>query len=193
MPETETILALAREHSMPLYVAAGTYLNGMARWRGGERTPGVADMRQGWTLLHDHDCYLCEPFWGMQIALADAEGGQVEAGLELLSGLIASGEQTGQHWLDAELYRVQGELLLSRDAPDVSAAEEAFNTGLEIARSQQTKTFELRDALGLARLYIGNGRAEAVPGLLAPLLTDFDSAWHLPEMRVAKRLMIQAH
>lgn len=193
MPETETILALAREHSMPLYVAAGTYLNGMARWRGGERTPGLADMRQGWTLLHDHDCYLCEPFWGMQIALADAEGGQVEAGLEILSGLIASGEQTGQHWLDAELYRVQGELLLSRDAPDVSAAEEAFNTGLEIARSQQTRTFELRDALGLARLYIGNGRAEAVPGLLAPLLADFDSARHLPEMRAAKRLMMQAH
>lgn len=65
LQQTETILALglARDHTMPLYVAAGTYLNGLAKWRAGDRTAGLTEMRRGWTLLHENDCYLCEPFW----------------------------------------------------------------------------------------------------------------------------------
>ena len=139
---------------MPLYMAAGTHLNGLAKWRAGDRTGGLAEMQRGWALLHENDCYLCEPFWGMQVAVANAEAGQLDTGLEILGELIGWAEQTGQHWLDAELHRVRGELLLRRDPPNVSAAEDAFNRALEIARSQQTKTFELRGALGLARLYI---------------------------------------
>ena len=156
LQETETILALglAREHTMPLYVAAGTYLNGLAMWRAGNRVDGLAEMRRGWTLLHENDCYLCEPFWGMQVAVANAEAGQLETGLEILRELIDWTEQSGQHWLDSELHRVRGELWLRDDPPNVSAAEDAFNRALEIARSQHTKTFELRCALGLARLYI---------------------------------------
>ena len=189
LQQTETILGLAREHTMPLYVAAGTYLNGLAKWHADERMGGLAEMRQGWTLLHENDCYLCEPFWGMQVAVANAEAGQLETGLEILRELIVWAEQTGQHWLDAELHRVLGELLLRRRPSDVSTAEDAFYRALEIARSQQTKTFELRGALGLARLYITSGRAEAVSKVLAPVLVDFDRGQDLPEIEEAGRLL----
>ena len=193
LQQTETILALAREHTMPLYVAAGTYLNGLAKWRAGDRMGGLAEMRRGWTLLHENDCYLCEPFWGMQVAVANAEAGQLETGLEILRELIGWTEQTGQHWLDAELHRVRGELLLRSDPPNVSTAEDAFNRALEIARSQQTKTFELRGALGLARLYITNGRAAAVSEVLAPVLVDFDTGQDLPEIEEAEKLLKHGH
>jgi tetratricopeptide (TPR) repeat protein len=189
LQQTETILALAREHTMPLYVAAGTHLNGLARWRTGDRMGGLAEMRRGWELLHENDCYLCEPFWGMQVAEASAETGQLESGLEILRELIVWAKQTGQHWLDAELHRVRGELLLRRDPSNVSAAEDAFNRALEIARSQQTKTFELRGALGLARLYITDDRAAAVPEVLAPVLVDFDMGQDLPEIEEAEELL----
>jgi class 3 adenylate cyclase/tetratricopeptide (TPR) repeat protein len=189
LQQTETILALAREHTMPLYVAAGTHLNGLARWRTGDRMGGLAEMRRGWELLHENDCYLCEPFWGMQVAEASAETGQLETGLEMLRALIVWAKQTGQHWLDAELHRVRGELLLRRDPSNVSAAEDAFNRALEISRSQQTKTFELRGALGLARLYITDDRAAAVPEVLAPVLVDFDTGQHLPEIEEAEELL----
>jgi hypothetical protein len=102
---------------MPLYVAAGSYLNGLARWRAGDRMGGLSEMQRGWTLLHENDCYLCEPFWGMQVAAANAEAGQAKAGLEILRELISSTERSGQHWLDAELYRSQGELLSHLDPP----------------------------------------------------------------------------
>ena len=193
LQETETILALAlaREHTMPLYVAAGSYLNGLARWRAGDRMGGLSEMRWGWTLLHENDCYLCEPFWGMQIAVANAEAGHAETGLEILRGLIAWTKQSGQHWLDAELHRSQAELSLRLDPPNVSMAEDAYRTALEIARTQQTKTFELRSAVGLARLYRANGRAAAVPEVLAPVLVDFDMEQDLPEIEEAETLLRQ--
>ena len=195
LQQTETILALAlaREHTMPLYVAAGTYLNGLAKWRAGDRVGGLTEMRRGWTLLHENDCYLCEPFWGKQVALANAAAGQLDTGLEILRELIVWTEQSGQHWLDAELHRVQGELLLRRDPPNASEAEDAFNRALEIARSQQTKTFELRSALGLARLRINDGRAAAVSELLAPVLVDFDTGQDLPEIEQAEKLLRHRH
>jgi predicted ATPase len=150
-------------------------------------------MRRGWTLLHENDCYLCEPFWGMQVAAANAEAGQVETALDILRELIVWAEQSGQHWLDAELHRVHGELLLRCDPSNVSSAEDAFNTALEIARHQHTKTFELRGALGLARLYSTNGRAGAVPEVLAPALAGFDTAQDLPEIEEAGRLLKHKH
>jgi len=189
LQQTEAILTIARQHRMPLYVAAGTHLNGLARWHAGDGAGGLAEMRRGWTLLHENDCYLCEPFWGMQVAVADAEAGQLESGLEILKALIAWAEQTGQRWLDAELHRARGELLLRREPPDVSTAEDAFNMAVEIARSQQTKTFELRGALGLARLWITSGRAAAVSPMLAPVLADFDRGEKLPEIQVAEALL----
>ncbi|WP_342739155.1 adenylate/guanylate cyclase domain-containing protein [Bradyrhizobium sp. B117] len=195
LQQTETILALglARDHTMPLYVAAGTYLNGLAKWRAGERMAGLADMRHGWTLLHENDCYLCEPFWGMHVAVANAEVGEVETGLEILNELIARTAQSGQHWLDAELYRVRGTLLSRHDCSDEFSAEDDLKRALNIARHQQTKTFELRSALGLARLHKANGRAGAASEVLAPVLAEFEAERHLPEFVEAQELLAQEH
>jgi len=140
-------------------------------------------------LLHENDCYLCEPYWGMHVAVANAEAGQPETGLQILRGLIDWTEQSGQHWLDAELHRVQAELCLRRDPPDASGAEDAFNRALEIARNQQTRTFELRSALGLARLYNRNDRTATVSDLLGPILVDFDIGQDLPEIEEAATLL----
>jgi predicted ATPase len=174
---------------MPLYVAAGTYLNGLAKWRAGERVEGLTDMRRGWTLLHENDCYLCEPYWGMHVAVANAEAGQLETGLEILRELIDWTERSGQHWLDAELHRSRGELLSYLGPPGVSMAEDAFRRALEIARTQRTKTFELRSAVGLAHLYCANGRARAIPEVLATVLADFDTERDLPEIEEAETLL----
>ncbi|OCK62442.1 adenylate/guanylate cyclase domain-containing protein [Bradyrhizobium sp. LMTR 3] len=195
LQQTETILALAlaRDHTMPLYVAAGTYLTGLAKWRAGDREAGLAEMRRGWTLLHENDCYLCEPFWGMQVAVANAAAGQTDTGLEILRELIDVTERSGQHWLDAELYRVRGELLLRRDPTNLCGAESAFNQALEIARSQQTKAFELRSAIGLARLCINNGREAAGSEVVARALVDFETGQDLPEIEQAKELLEKIH
>jgi class 3 adenylate cyclase/tetratricopeptide (TPR) repeat protein len=193
LQQTETILALAlaRDHTMPLYVAAGTYLTGLAKWRAGDREAGLAEMRRGWTLLHENDCYLCEPFWGMQVAVANAAAGQTDTGLDILRELIATTERTGQHWLDAELHRVRGELLFRADPANIGEAEGAFRRALEIARGQETKAFELRSALGLAHLFIDSGREAAGSDVLTRALIDLDTGQDLREVEQAKKLFRQ--
>jgi class 3 adenylate cyclase/tetratricopeptide (TPR) repeat protein len=190
MEQSERILVLAREHALPLYVAAGTYLNGLANWCTGNRQAGLAGMRQGWVLLHENDCYLYEPFWGLHVAEAEAGMGQIERGLTTLSELIVWSKQTGQHWLDAELFRVRGELLRCIDPSDVAAAEDAFKQAVDVARSQQTKTFELRAALGLARLYVAQDRASAVIEILGPILSAFDKEERLLEIKEGETLLM---
>jgi len=127
----------------------------------------------------------------MHVAMATAEAGQLETGLDTLRKLIGWAEQTGQHWLDAELHRVRGDLLSRREPSNMSAAEDAFNKALKIARHQRTKTFELRGALGLARLYVRDDRVAAASEVLTPVLLDFDKEHDLPEIEQAQRLLGQ--
>ena len=127
----------------------------------------------------------------MQIAVANAAAGQTDTGLEIMRELIATTERTGQHWLDAELHRVRGELLLRRDPANVGEAEGAFKKALEIARGQQTKAFELRSALGLAHLFINSGRETAGSDVITRALIDLDPGQDLREIEQAKRLFGQ--
>jgi hypothetical protein len=73
--------------------------------------------------------------------------------------------------------------------PGISPAEEAFRKALEIAQVQQAKTFALRSAVGLARLYSTSGRAASISEVLAPILADFDTGQDLPEIGVAAALL----
>ena len=173
LQQTEAILAIAREHRMPLYVAAGTHLNGMAKWRAGDRSRWTSRNAPRLDIAHENDCYLCEPFWGMQVAVADAEAGQLENRAGNLEGVDRLGGANRPALARCRIASCRGELLLRREPPNVSSAEDAFNRALEIARSQQTKTFELRGALGLARLCVTNGRAGAVSRVLAPSARGF--------------------
>ena len=130
-----------------------------------------------------------EPFFGTLLAELEASTGQVEAGLATLDSELQLIERTEQHWSDAEVHRVRGELLFKRQPTDIDAAEQAFNKSLEIARMQQVKTFELRSALSLAKLYQTTGRELAVDGLLVPALIDFAEGPELPEVAEAKCLL----
>jgi predicted ATPase len=93
---------------------------------------------------------------------------------------LARGESQGTHWVDAELHRVHPQTLLDRgDATE--DAEARFARSLEIAREQETKFFELRTAMGLARLPQRQGRRDEARALLAPCVpypsTRNDSVW----------------
>jgi predicted ATPase len=115
-------------------------------------------MREGLALWNEMHYRLFAPLTVTLLAEREAEAGRVEVGLATLNAQLAAIEQTGQHWFDAEVHRVRGELLLKLQRPDVAAAESALMRSIEIARGQQTRTFELRAALSLAKLYKMTGR-----------------------------------
>ena len=168
----EALIDLARERGLPLWLARGTFYLGWARWCAGERE-GEVGMRRGFAQLRDMEVRLFEPLLGSALAEVEAEAGQVEVGLATLDAQLATIEQTGERWFEAEIYRLRGEFLLRRLQSDATPAESAFMRAIEIARSQQARTFELRAALSLAKLYHTMGRDHAARDLLAPSLVGF--------------------
>ena len=146
-------------------------------------------MREGLALWNEMHYRLFAPLTGTLLAEREAEAGRVEVGLATLDEQLAAIEQTGERWFDAEVHRVRGELLLKLRRPEVAAAESAFKRAIEIARSQQTRTFELRAALSFAKLYKATGRYQVANELLAPALVGFKAGPELPEVEEAQRLL----
>src|SRR5215471_13812790 len=187
-PHAEELLGVAGEHGLPMRLADGSFYHGWARWCAGDGD-GEAGMREGLALWNEMHYRLFAPLTCTLLAEREAEAGRVEVGLATLDVQLAAIEQTGQRWFDAEVHRVRGELLLKLRRPDVAAAEGAFMRAIEIARGQRTRTFELRAALSLAKLYKMSGRNQLASELLVAALVGFNAGPEVPEVEEAQRLL----
>jgi predicted ATPase len=97
--------------------------------------------------------------------------------------------QTGEHWTDSLLHRIRGEILLRREPVNVAAAEEAFQIAITIARQQTARSFELRAAMSLARLWRDQGRPQQARELLAPVYGWFTEGFDTRDLKEAKALL----
>ena len=104
----------------------------------------------------------------------------------------AGGGEDGQQWYVPELLRIKGEVLL-RQAGDQSAAaaEDCFVQAAELAREQGALSWELRVALGLARLFRGQGRSAEAMGVLQPVYDRFTEGFATADLQAAKGLLQQ--
>jgi predicted ATPase len=184
----ECAVGLARKHGLAFQVATATSLLGWARGSAGD-PDGEAGMLEGLALYREMGGRLLEPVLATSLAELQGKAGRVEAALATSDAAIATIEQTGERWFEAEAHRMHGELLLKRDPPDAAQAESAFLRAIEITRSQQTRSFELRSALSLAKLYHVTGRHQAARELLVPAVAGFAEGGALPEVAEANRLL----
>jgi predicted ATPase len=113
--------------------------------------------------------------------------GQIEEALTLLDDALQIAERTGERWLEAELYRHKGQLLLRQG--DSAAAEELYCSALRIAREQEAKMWELRAAVSRARLRFDQGRSAEARDLLAPVYSWFTEGFDTPDLKEAKALL----
>jgi hypothetical protein len=97
------------------------------------------------------------PFYQGLLAEIEAQGDAEGALIGIEEALALAGE-TGEHLSDAFLHRLHGEILLKRDPANTAPAEDALLTAIAIAQQQKARSFELRAALSLAKLYQSNGR-----------------------------------
>jgi predicted ATPase len=127
----------------------------------------------------------------VRILLAEAlrMGEQAEAALTVLTEALAYMETTHEQTFRAEAYRLQGELhqSLSRDYHE--EAEICFHQALAIARRQQAKSWELRAAMSLSRLWQQQGKREAARQLLAPICSWFTEGFDTADLQEAKALL----
>jgi class 3 adenylate cyclase/predicted ATPase len=185
----EAVVGLSREHGLPVLLAAGTVLHRWARWRAGDPGAGAAGIRESNTIFNETGFRLFQPLFTALIAEAEASERQIDAALAVLNDQLVETERSGQRWYDAELHRLVGELLLQHQPADAGEAEAAFMRAIELTRSQQTRTFELRAALSLAKLYRTTGRDQAAHELLVPALVGFSDGPEVPEVEEARRLL----
>jgi predicted ATPase len=104
---------------------------------------------------------------------------------------LAEVEETEIRDREAELNRLEGELLLASQVPDETRAEASFRKAIAIARAQQAKSWELRAATSLARLLARQGRREEARALLAPLYHWFIEGFDTADLIAAKSLLEQ--
>jgi class 3 adenylate cyclase len=186
----QSLVAMSREHGLAFYLARSTFLLGYARWRAGEEA-GETEMREGIGMMREQGITYKLPLFEACRAEAEAEMGRVESALAMLDDAFALSERTGQHCHDAELHRLRGDILLRADRPDFAAAEGAFTRSIEIARGQRTRSFELRAALALAKLYHATQRDDAAHSVLDPALNGFSPAQEFPEFDQAQALLAE--
>src|SRR5262249_27260928 len=114
--------------------------------------------------------------------------GETDAGLRRLDDALAEAERTEQRWYEAELYAIPAETLLKRDPADPAAAEQPLQTAIAIAQSQRARSFELRAALSLAKLYRAVTRGIDAHAMLAPAVEGFPPTQQFPELTEAQTL-----
>jgi predicted ATPase len=101
--------------------------------------------------------------------------------------------KTGEHWTDPLQHRIRGEILSKRDPANTGPTEEAFLTAIAIVQRQKARSFELRAALSLAKLYQSTNRAADAHVVLAPTLERFASTPEFPDVAEGKRRLIRTH
>jgi predicted ATPase len=153
----------------------------------------MAEMLSGISLSRDHEYRLGLSFYETLVAKAEAEAGEVDNALTRLNRAFAEVEQTGERWHEAEMYRIRGEILLKRDAADTALAEDAFQTAIAIARQQQAKSWELRAATSMARLWRDRGKRNQARNLLAPIYGWFTEGFETRDLKEAKALLNELH
>jgi predicted ATPase len=183
------IVTLATELGFPHWLASGAILRGWALMARGQEEEGLTQMRQGLTARRATGAELNVPYYLTLLAEGYGILKQVEAGLNALNEGVKVIERTGQRWYEAELYRLKGELLLQQSLDNAAEAEFGFHQAITIAQSQQAKSWELRTATSLARLWQHQGKCAEAYALLAPLYGWFTEGFDTADLQEAKALL----
>jgi DNA-binding winged helix-turn-helix (wHTH) protein/tetratricopeptide (TPR) repeat protein len=214
----EQCIALCTEHEFASLLALGTGQRGQALARQGQVEEGMALMRQGWTAFHASGTEATRSQVLGVLAEMYGEVGRAEEGLSLLAEVLTHVDKTEERVYEAELYRIKGELTLQQfqvsgskfqvsstktrnqkretrnhsPTPGTQAeaeAEACFLKAIEIARQQQAKSWELRAAVSLARLWQQQGKKEEARTMLAEIYGWFTEGFDTKDLQEAKALL----
>ena len=184
----EVLLALATEHAFARDVAYGTFYRGWTLAAQGQGAKGIAQMRQGLAAMRATGTANSIPEVLARLAEAYGQVGQVDEGLHLLGEALAMVD-TPRSRHTAELHRLHGELLLRQATPDALQAEACFQQALDVARRQEAKSWELRAAMSLARLWQQQGKHAEAHELLTPIYGWFTEGFDTADLQEAKALL----
>jgi predicted ATPase len=187
----EAAILLATEQGFPVWIAQGSILRGWALAQQGQAQAGIEQMHQGLQAYHATGVAIRRPHFLALLAEAHGAMGQPETGLTLLTEALALVDITSERWYEAELYRLKGEFLLQLSSDNQREAETCFQQAITIAQNQQAKSWELRAATSLARLWQQQRKCQEAHDLLAPVYHWFTEGFDTADLIEAKALLYE--
>jgi DNA-binding winged helix-turn-helix (wHTH) protein/predicted ATPase len=203
----ETLMKMCHEQGFPYWLGWGRVWQGGALAAQGRPEAGIAAMREGMATLQHTGAKLGRSYILAQVAEAHGTLGQANEGLALLAQALALVESTGERWYEAELHRLQGELLLQTERQPRSrrggkktgriageledSVEACFRTAIEIARRQQARSLELRAATSLSRLWQRQGKRRQAHEMLSAIYGWFTEGLDTPDLCDAHALLAE--
>ena len=193
----EAAIALGAEQGSAVFVALGTILRGWALAQRyaepgtgqAQREEGIAQMHQGLAAWRATGAEVFQPYGLALLAEASAKLGRREEGLTLLAEALALTNDRGERRWEAELYRLKGVVLQARSAAHDAEAETCLRHALDIARRQQAKSWELRAATSLSRLWQQQSKRDEARALLGPIYGWFTEGFDTADLQEAKALL----
>jgi predicted ATPase len=167
--------------------AIGTTMHGWCLAMMGQVEEGISLILKGLAMHRATRSRLHLPFGLMVLAEAYGVAGRPEEGLDQLAEAAKIIEVTKERWVEAELHRLRGTLLLSMSK--LSAAEDSYDRALSVARRQNAKFWELRAARDLARVWLRQGKRAEARDLLSPVYEWFTQGFDTPDLQDAKALL----
>jgi class 3 adenylate cyclase/predicted ATPase len=183
----DELVAVAAEQGIPWWGTVGTIYRGWVKAKNGDVAEGISLLRSGLAAYRTSGAELLMPHHTALLARAYDIAERIEDGLTAFDEALQIAGRTGESWLDAELYRRKGQLLLRQG--HIGAAEKLYRIALGIAEQQQAKLWELRAAVSLARLWRDQRRSAEARDLLAPIYGWFAEGFDTQDLKDAKALL----
>jgi tetratricopeptide (TPR) repeat protein len=184
----EALEGLGREHGLPFWRTFGTLSVGWARGRLGDAAAGAECLREALADRIDQGALNDAWFYKGLLAELEAETLGVESALERIGEALALARQVETRPNLPFPHLLRGKLLLERDPSNPAPAGEAFQTALEIAKQQGARSWGLRAALALAKLYQSTARPAEAHAVFAPALEGISPTPEMPEIAEAMSL-----
>jgi len=178
---------LAADHRLGLSEAGIRIACGRAMVHHGQAKAGIREMQQGLEGWRATGTKAWTPMYLGVLADALLEAGRVEQAQGALDEAFEAVQRSGERMVEAELHRLQGEILLARG--DEGEAEGRLRQAVEVAHRQQAKAWELRATTSLARLLGQQGRADEGRCRLAEIYGWFTEGFNTPDLREARTLL----
>ena len=184
---TEALATLATERGFLFWSAQAMYLQGKVLVAQGRVAEGIAELHRGAASVEMTGGVA--GIWKASLAEAYGKLGRQEEGLEAIAQSLDTMNRTGLRYLEAELYRIKGELALLEAPGAVGAAENALRQAVASARRQDAKSWELRAVTSLARLLVSQGKRDEARATLAQIYNWFTEGLDTADLRNAKALL----
>ncbi len=185
----EELVALTDEKGSSFWKALGTMMQGCVLAMTGKASDAIHVITSGATVLRSTGSTMWLPLCLSYLARAHADLGQFNDGWRCMGEATTAMETTKEKWFEAEVNRIAGEIALKSPEADAARAKKYFERALTVARQQQAKSWELRAAMSVARLWRDQGKPQQARDLLAPVYGWFTEGSDTLDLKEAKTLL----